>query len=152
MDLTVAEASFDLIVDVAGYFVGGVASAGGAFVSTAPSRILDTRTGTGASAGMVAPQGEVMLQVTGRAGVPAVNVSAVVMNVTVTNPQRDGYVMVYPTKESLPNASNLNFLAGQTVPNLVTVKIGDQGQVSLLNASAGSAHLIADVAGYYLAG
>ena len=42
----------------------------GAFVSLAPARILDTRTGLGAT-GPVAAQGTVTLQVTGNGGVPA---------------------------------------------------------------------------------
>ena len=44
--------------------------------------------------------------------------------------------------------SNLNFAAGQTIPNLVTVKIGTAGKVTFNNA-AGSVDVIADVAGYF---
>ena len=50
-----------------------------------------------------------------------------------------------------PNASNLNFVPGQTVPNLVIAKVGANGQVSgYLNA--GSTHLAIDVAGWFPAG
>ena len=52
----------------------------------------------------------------------------------------------------MPNVSNLNFKAGDVRPNLMTVKVSSGGQVRLTNSSAGSTHLIADVAGYYLAG
>ena len=45
-----------------------------------------------------------------------------------------------------PLVSNLNFATGQTVPNLVTVKIGTLGQVSFANA-IGAVDVIADVAG-----
>jgi hypothetical protein len=46
-------------------------------------------------------------------------------------------------------ASSINIAqAGQTRPNLVTVPIGDGGRVTLF--SKGAAHLLADVAGYYL--
>ena len=47
-----------------------------------------------------------------------------------------------------PNASDLNFVAGQTVPNLVVVKVGAGGQISFTNA-AGSTDLIGDVVGYF---
>ena len=43
---------------------------------------------------------------------------------------------------------NLNFTAGQTVPNLVVGKLGTGGQLSLYN-SAGSTHVIADVSGWF---
>jgi hypothetical protein len=126
-------------------------SAPGAFVSLAPSRLLDTRTGDG-GAGPVAGSGTVHLQVAGRSGVPASGVSAVVMNVTVTAPTRTGYLTAYPDGTSRPNASNLNFVQGQTVANLVTVRLGSNGKVALTNVSRGSAQLVADVAGYYLVG
>ncbi|MCB1261814.1 MAG: hypothetical protein KDB33_15710, partial [Acidimicrobiales bacterium] len=47
-----------------------------------------------------------------------------------------------------PLASNLNWPAGDTRPNLVTVKVGAGGKVSLFN-NAGSVHVIADVVGWY---
>jgi hypothetical protein len=60
-------------------------------------------------------------------------------------------VTVWPKGESLPDASNLNMQAGQTVPNLVVAKIGAGGQVSLRNAF-GSTDLIADVLGWFPTG
>jgi hypothetical protein len=46
-----------------------------------------------------------------------------------------------------PLASNLNFVAGQTVPNLVIAKVGADGKVAVYN-SAGSRHIIFDVVGW----
>jgi len=46
-----------------------------------------------------------------------------------------------------PTASNLNFVAGQSTPNLTIAKVGAGGMVSLFN-SARSTHLIADVVGW----
>jgi hypothetical protein len=59
-----------------------------------------------------------------------------------------GFLTVYPNGANLPNASNLNFAAGDVVPNLVTTKIGAGGVVNLM-LSAGSAHVIVDVVGTY---
>ncbi|MFL6152083.1 MAG: hypothetical protein ACJ72B_06835, partial [Ornithinibacter sp.] len=50
----------------------------GGYVSVAPVRLLDTRTGVGAPAAKVAAQGTVSVQVTGRGGVPVSGVGAVV--------------------------------------------------------------------------
>ncbi|GAC1513731.1 MAG: hypothetical protein NVS1B16_06190 [Pseudarthrobacter sp.] len=83
--------------------------------------------------------------------IPA-TVSAVVFNLTVANPQSNGFITAYASGTVRPDAANLNFNAGQIVPNLVTVPVGADGKVNLHNCSAGTSELIADVAGYYLPG
>jgi hypothetical protein len=137
-----------VIADVAGYF-GDAGGAGAGFASVVPSRILDTRTGNGAPVAKVAPGIPISLQVTGRGGVPTTGVSAVVLNVTVTEPASGGWLAAWPAGEALPLVSNLNYVAGQTVPNLVVVKVGAGGKVNLYS-SGGPVHVIADVAGYFL--
>jgi len=89
------------------------------------------------------------LGVTGAAGVP-VDASAVVLNMTVVNARAAGFVTVYPCGEALPTASNLNFVAGQTVPNLVIARPGVGGRVCVF-ADAG-VDVLADVAGFFPAG
>lgn len=140
-----------VIVDVSGYYVAGTPTQPGAFAALAPSRLLDTRFGPG-PVGAVAPHGAVTLKVTGTGGIPSSGVAAVVLNVTETAPTQPGNITVYPSDVSVPTASNLNFVAGDTRPNLVTVKVSADGKVTFANQSAGSTHLIADVAGYYVAG
>lgn len=70
------------------------------------------------------------------------------MNVAVTATSAAGYLTVFPAGEARPDASNLNWATDQTVPNLVTAKLGVGGRVLLYNA-VGSAHVIADVAGWF---
>ena len=89
--------------------------------------------------------GTVVLQVTGRGGVPASGVSAVVLNVTVTAPTSAGYLTVYANGTARPGVSNLNFVADQSVPNLVIARVGTGGKVALFNGSPGTVQLIADV-------
>jgi hypothetical protein len=57
---------------------------------------------------------------------------------------------VYPTGTTRPLASNLNFVAGQTIPNLVIAKIGSGGRVSIFN-NLGSTVVVADVQGWFTA-
>ena len=123
----------------------------GAVVPLPPARILDTRTGQGA-AGPVPASGSVSVQVTARGGVPATGVSAVAVNVTVTAPAAAGYVTVWPSGTPRQTTSNLNFQAGQNIPNLVIVPVGADGKIQLYNGSPGTVQLIADVAGYVLGG
>ena len=136
---------------MAGWYDTGTAGTGARYNPLTPSRILDTRFGTGAPVATVGPDATLDLQVTGRGGVPSSGVSAVVLNVTAVEPSTTGYLTAFPAGEPRPLASNLNFAPGQTVPNLVVVKLGAGGKVSLYNP-VGTVHVIADVAGWYDAG
>lgn len=142
----------NLIADLAGYFVDGSVTAPGGFVALDPARILDTRTGIGAPQVTVPANGSIDLTVGGAGGVPA-DAGAVALNVTVANAAAAGFLTAYPAGVSpVPNASNINFLAGGATPNAVTIKLGTNGKVTLLNTSNGTVDLIADVNGYYLTG
>jgi len=139
---------------VAGYAAAPLATPGtdGWYNPVLPARVLDTRDGTGGvpSAPLGAGQ-SLNLTVLGRQGVPATGVSAVVLNVTVTNPTASGYLTVFPTGGTPPVVSNLNFVAGQAVPNRVIVKVGTGGQLSFYNY-AGTADVVADVGGWFTDG
>ncbi|MFJ4779378.1 hypothetical protein [Streptomyces sp. NPDC088762] len=137
--------SVDLIADVAGYYTTD--GTGSTYKPITPTRLMDTREGLGVPKAKVGQGGTVTLQVTGTAGIPATGVTAVVLNVTATDPTAGSYVSVYPNGTTRTSASNLNFVAGQTIPNLVVVPVVN-GKVSFYN-NAGSVDLIADVAGYY---
>ena len=45
-----------------------------------------------------------------------------------------------------PDASNLNFSAGQTIPNSVVAEVGAGGKVCVFTSAP--AHLLVDVGGY----
>ena len=120
------------------------------YVPLNPARLLDTRTGEGGNISALSSQALTELKVAGFGGVPATGATAVVLNVTVDAPLTAGFIQAWPSGETQPVVSNLNYLPGQTVPNLVTDKIGPNGRVNLYN-SQGYTHLIADVVGYYTA-
>ncbi|MFD3538375.1 PKD domain-containing protein [Streptomyces sp. NPDC058662] len=122
---------------------------GSDFTPHAPTRLLDTRDGTGVKAGKVAARGTTRVKIAENAQIPA-DVRAVVLNVTVTSTTTDGHVTVFPGKGSTqPITSNLNYTAGQSVPNLVIVPVGTDGYVELFNGGWGAVDLIADVTGYF---
>ncbi len=132
---------------------------GGAYVPLSPVRICDTRAGTGTpcSGHTMGPEG--IMTVSMPNSVPS-NAIAVVLNVTVTGPTNSGYLTAFPapvtpvtsaTSPGVPNASNLNFSAGETVPNLVTVQLGTSNSVDFANGSIGSTDVVVDLQGYYLA-
>ena len=144
-----SEGTIQLIADVSGYFTGVSSPTVGAFNSLMPGRVLDTRNGTGAAQAAVSPGNTVKLTVDGQGGLPATGLRAVVLNVTVTQAASSGYVTAFADGTSRPVASNLNFVAGETVPNLVIAPVGTDGKVDLYNGSTGSVELIADVSGFF---
>ncbi|MCU1394313.1 MAG: hypothetical protein JWM34_2741 [Ilumatobacteraceae bacterium] len=131
---------------------GGGGTTTASFVPLVPARLLDSRQGfataDGVSAGIgVRDAGTVTaVTVAGRGGV-AGDASAVVLNVTVTGAQGIGFVTVFPCGSPQPNASNLNYVVGQTIPNAVISKVGDSGQVCIYNKDP--LDLIVDVTGYF---
>lgn len=155
-----SSANADIAVDLNGsfdavdqYYESGRADepsgpSGAPLAPLAPARLLETRSGEaptidGQFTGIGLVTAPVVLDVAGRGGVPA-DADAAVLNVTVTAPIDAGFVTVYPCG-ARPNASNLNFTAGQTVANNVIAPLSASGQVCLF-ASIGT-HLIVDVTG-----
>jgi len=141
-----AVGSVNVIVDVVGYFD---ASSGDLFHALSPTRILDSRTATGGWNSKLVAGTPRPLQVTGANGIPA-EAHAVIGNTTVTGGSANSFVTVYPAGGSVPNASNVNFAVGQTIPNLTAVKVSASGQVAFNNA-VGSVDVIFDAVGYFAA-
>jgi hypothetical protein len=143
----------DLIADVNGWFAGG-----SGFNSLAPTRVFDTRSGSGgvpvAKVGALDGSGMALkVQVAGTNGVPALGAAAVMMNVTVdatTASAYGGYVTAYPCDVTLPNSSNINFVSGQTIANSVVAPLSVNGEVCFY--VYGQAHVLADITGWLAAG
>jgi hypothetical protein len=143
--------SVQVVADVEGYFsVTEVAK----FMNITPTRILDTRNGTGSGAVKQIPaNGDLTLTVAGagKGAIPASGASAVAMNLTVADSTRAGFITAYPAGQSLPNASNVNYGPGQIVANSSIVPVGTNGQIVFHNSSSGPVDLIADASGYFTA-
>ena len=129
-----------VIVDVMGWFSSG-------FRPVTPARVADTRSG---QCGTVLAAGETReVAVAGIGGVPATGATAVALNLTVTQPSAGGFYSVWPAGAPLPGTSNLNFVPGQTVANLVVVGVGASGHVAIKNSSASAAQVIVDLMGWF---
>ncbi|MFN8040984.1 MAG: Calx-beta domain-containing protein [Acidimicrobiales bacterium] len=139
----------DVLADVVGYYDDGTAG-GDRYTALSPGRLLDSRDGTGTTATKWQAAQTRSVQITGQQGVPATGVSAVVLNVTVTGPTAGSHLRLFPTGTAVPNASSINFDAGQTIANGAVVKLGTGGRIDVFNNS-GQVDVIADVVGYYSA-
>ncbi len=157
----------DTIVDVNGYFLGsGSSTTGSSFTPIVPVRVCDTRAvqpGISSNQCNTSPnttmsQSKIMtVNVAGSGSggsidnIPS-NATAVVLNVTATNTTSNGgFLTIYPTPASgpnVPNISDINWNMGNTVANLVVVKIGSNDSINIYNA-IGNADVMVDVMGYY---
>lgn len=115
------------------------------YTPMAPARVLDTRSwGTGP----VGAGRTISVNLASRLPDTA---TAVVLNVTGTEPSSATYITAFPHGTARPGVSNLNLAAGETRANLATVQIRPDRTIDLYN-NAGGVHLIADIAGFYATG
>jgi hypothetical protein len=121
----------------------GATTSGAAYTPLVPTRLLDTRT-TGQTLGSGS---SLNLTVTGSDGVPS-DVTAVALNLTVTDTKSSSYLSVYPTTGTRPSVSTLNWVAGETVANSAIVPVGSGGQISLYNHT-GRTDVVVDLDGYF---
>ena len=140
-----------VLVDVVGWFgpSGAAAGSGGSvFHAVAPTRLVDSRNGTGTHRSAFGPAITRDVQTTGRAGIPA-GATAAVVSLTATAPTAaEGFVAAFADGQRRPGTSDLNTAAGQTRSNLAVVQLSRQGRMSLYNAT-GRTHVVVDVLGYY---
>ncbi len=78
----------------------------------------------------------------------AVPPTAVVLNITVTDTTTASFLTLWPDGTAQPLASDLNWVAGDTLPNLIVVKLGANGSIDFYNGF-GTTDVIVDVVGWY---
>lgn len=149
--------AFACLVLVAGLTGAGVTPAsaspdppatGTDFHPMTPTRVLDTRNGTGvASAGPVGAGAVAEINLSSLIPDTSDPATSVVLNVTVTDVTASTFVTALPHfTGTAPGTSTLNLSAGQTRANLVTVGTNN-GKIDFFNHS-GSVDIIADVEGF----
>lgn len=107
------------------------------YTAVQPSRLLDSRGAATCNA---------RVQVAGRAGVP-VDAVAAAITLTVPGATRSGYATVWPAGEAAPNASNVNYAAGETRANGAIVRLGADGAIEV--SSSTCEPLLVDVNGAF---
>ena len=123
------------------------------FVGVAPCRLVDTRQ-SGFPPGWGTPS---LVQGQPRnfdlnsdplcTGIPA-GVDAYSLNITVTNTQGPGFILIYPQGGSQPTVSTVNYVAGQTIANAAIVPAGTNGGVTVI-AGVSATDLVIDINGYF---
>lgn len=137
--------SIDVIADLAGYYVPG---AGSGFTVVSPTRVLDTRNGTG---GLAMPFGPGTIRPLDLSGSVPTGATSVLVNLTSTNSVDLSYITVWPDGYQQPVTSNLNTRWGDTIADLASVAVAANRTVDIYN-NAGNTDLVGDLAGYFTAG
>ena len=140
-------ATAQLVVDVTGALPGDSFD-----TLDAPARLLDTRPSGEAfdddaafeKTGRLAAGNTFELQVAGRAGI-ADDASVAVLNVAAIAPDTGGFITMHPCDQPLPNASNLNYAAGQVVANSVVARLDGDGKTCVYTSA--TTNLLVDATG-----
>ena len=145
----------DFVVDVTGYYAPAAPTGLYYHALARPIRLLDTRAGEPACDMPGAPliggqtRTEAARGTCGNLSIPA-SAKAIVGNATVVNAAGGGagFVTLYPTGVARPVVSNLNYVAGQVVPNAFTVGLG-AGDGAFNIYTTQNINFVVDVTGYY---
>ncbi|MFT6435152.1 MAG: hypothetical protein ACJAVI_003204 [Candidatus Azotimanducaceae bacterium] len=137
-----------VIVDLAGWFPGA------AFEGSTPTRLIDTRDGTGGTSNPIGglielsvPIHGITLDVEGVSRSLPSSGAAAALNVTVVGPAAAGFATVWPCGVTRPTASNLNFSTGQVIANNIIAPIGSDGSICFF--SSASTDIIVDISGWF---
>jgi hypothetical protein len=143
-----------VLIDVTGYI-----AADSDFVATVPTKLVETRpayTPVGLPAGPLTPSK--IYPVTLDTSVVPTGATAVVLNVTAVQPTNYGHLRVYPDTNGLgttppPIMSNLNFIPGRDIPNMVIVQLPPGRTIDFYAAYGGygQTDLKVDLIGYIAA-
>ncbi len=117
---------------------------------TSPQRLADTRALGGG--GPISSGASRCFQVAGRSGIPA-GAPGVILNVTAVGYTTEGWLTVYPSGQTVPATSTLNFdRDAYAVANGALARPGPDGKVCVgvgtVNAAPGKAQVLLDASGY----
>ncbi|HEU5269151.1 MAG TPA: hypothetical protein VFU36_04440 [Jatrophihabitans sp.] len=137
-----------LVADAVGYYTAGPAVPGG-YQPVPLQRIYDTRA---AGSQPLAYGDSVSVPVTGQGAVPASNVSAAAVNLTVLSPAVSGSLSVFPTGTDWDGSATVSFTADHTEQSMLTAQLGSDGTFTVRNNGVAPLQLVIDLAGYYVGG
>ncbi len=141
---TVAET--DILIDATGYV-----PAGGSPIPLVPARLLETRPGLPTADSQYAgigrrPNGSTTtIRINGRNAIPP-DATAVMLNVTAVAPSAPGFLTVFPCDQPQPNASHVNYNAGDVIPNAVLAKTSNSGDICIYTVA--ETDILIDATGY----
>ncbi|MFI5285603.1 MAG: putative glycoside hydrolase [Candidatus Dormibacteria bacterium] len=144
----------NVLLDASGWYGTPGAATGDQYQAIGPSRVCDTRVGSGQPcAGHAIGAAPYVVSVASVGGVPAVGAAqpalAVIANLTAILPTAPTYLTVYPANlVTHPLASDINVNPGEVLANLSSVELDSAGDMAGFNA-AGRVNVVIDVEGWF---
>ncbi|MEW2147034.1 hypothetical protein AB0869_29910 [Micromonospora vinacea] len=130
-------------VDVVGYFTTATGSTGSGFVPVNHTRVVDSRTGQGITAGTLPTNGTRAANISGGGLVPS-TATAVMLDVAVSGATGNGWLTVGSSAAAL---AGIDYVKGTTSTGM-TVKLNGSGSVTLQNRGS-AVHVVITVQGYW---
>jgi hypothetical protein len=121
------------------------------FFTVSPCRAIDTRNSPGPLGGPSLAGSTIRyFTVAGTCGIP-MSARAISVNVTAVVPAADGFLVLFPGDQPVPESSNLNFRAGQVRANNAIVGLASNGSgtIAVENALPGPVDVLLDINGYW---
>ncbi|MGH2468139.1 MAG: PKD domain-containing protein, partial [Candidatus Limnocylindrales bacterium] len=142
-----AGATTALVIDLTGVYTTG---SGATFTPLGPTRILDTRVGSGGTSGALRAGVPQTVHLAGTDGVPG-DATAVTLNATIVGQTAAGYLSITPEPTSAPETSILNFPLGDIRANGITLPLSSLGSVSIVYMAApgARANVVLDLSGFF---
>ncbi len=142
----------NFVVDANGWLGGPTAATGAQYFATSPTRVCDTRSGTGTlcSGHPLTSAGTLNVSVAGQAGISS-GALAVIANVAAVDGSASTFLTLYPSDAVRPNAADLNVLPHVNLDNMTAVQLsggGTPGHVNIFN-SVGTINVVVDVEGWF---
>jgi uncharacterized protein (DUF1501 family) len=117
------------------------------FVPCAPTRVVDTRDGTGGRSTKLGEGETWTLALGGSFGIPA-DATSVLVNVTTVSPTADTFLLVWSGDIARPLASSMSLQGGGTKGSLVLTKLSTTGNCNIYNNN-GVVDVVIDLVGWF---
>lgn len=136
-----------LAVDVVGYYTeSGLAT--WSFRGASATAVADTRRGVGVDRGRIRSGLTSWLKVSGAGGVPTHGATAVMVNVVLVNPSQDAALSLSSPRRPRASGTVVRSVAGARRAATAVVRLDSRGRIPL-RLSAGRAHVVVDVLGWF---
>lgn len=131
--------------------IDSAAFVGSSFHTVTPCRLVDTRNPVGPLGGpALQPSSVRTFALAGSCNLP-LSARALSLNLTVTQPEAPGHLILFAADQPMPLASSINFSPGQTRANnaVIPLSADGSGAIKVVTGSTGQVHFILDVNGYF---
>jgi RHS repeat-associated protein len=155
INIAAAQSATDVTIDVAGWYTEDTAP-GGTYSPLEPARLIDT-TNIGTqhacvgTCGQLATGESLVVQASGNSGIPATDVAAIALNVTVNDPMGPGALAVWDSDDATnpPSTYSIEHSDAPATTQLIVAKTTGNGRISIKNVGANTTDLTVDVIGWY---